>query len=128
MLLPALLNVCAALWLAPPSSTWQGTWSASVGNGAVSGTWEARASDEPDTVAGNWTLTNPRGDTLAAGTWNARKNGKIWNGVWQARNAAGRIYKGTWHSRSALSPAEAFPALLDSALHSVMEGTWRMGT
>lgn len=123
--LPLLLG----LSLTGQPKTWNGSWSASAGNGAAvfRGTWDAALSSEPDTVAGNWTLTDAHGEAVARGTWAARKNEKIWRGNWQARTSSDRVYTGTWRAQS-LPAAARFPALFESAVTDAVSGTWRMGS
>jgi len=119
-------------WLAATAQqkSWHGTWTANAGGGArtFAGTWDASLGDEPDTVVGNWTLMDKAGATVAAGTWAARKDEKIWRGSWQARGPSGGIYSGTWRAPSQVTPAARISKLFEFALTKVAGGTWRMGT
>jgi hypothetical protein len=125
-----LLLLTLSLAAAAQQKTWRGTWTANTGNGArtFAGTWDASLGEDQDTVVGNWTLVDKAGATVAAGTWAARKDEKIWRGSWQARGPSGGIYSGTWRARSQTPQAARISKLFEFALAKVATGTWRMGT
>ena len=68
------------------------------------------------------------GTTVAAGTWAARKDQKIWKGSWQARVRSGQLYSGTWRPQSHLPASAGFSELFEAALTKNASGTWEMGT
>jgi hypothetical protein len=125
-----LLLVTLSLAVAAQQKTWRGSWTANSGSGVrtFGGTWDASLGDDQDTVVGNWTLVDKAGATVAAGTWAARKDEKIWRGSWQARGPSGGIYSGTWRAPSQAPPAALISKLFEFALAKVATGTWRMGT
>ena len=109
---------------------WQGSWAASIGSSgttAFAGTWNAVPGQTPNTVAGSWSLRDQHGAEVAAGTWAAVKEGKVWNGTWQARRPAGQVYNGTWRSQVELSTASPFSELFEAALAKAVSGTWGIG-
>ncbi len=109
---------------------WQGTWAATVGSGSAAafmGTWSAAPGETPDTVAGTWSLRDQNGAELATGTWAAGKEGKVWNGTWQARRASGQVYDGTWRAQVELPVASHLPDLFEAAIVKAASGSWRMG-
>jgi len=125
-----LLLLSLSLAAAAQPKTWRGTWSATVGNGvrAFGGTWDATLGDNPNAVLGNWTVMDQAGATVAAGTWAARKDQKIWKGTWQARGRSGQLYSGTWRAQSHLPASNGFSELFESALTKIASGTWQVGT
>lgn len=122
----ALLALLAPAWLAAQGEEWRGTWSATGGRGVLAGGWTARRHTEPNTVVGTWTLVDPNGRQLAAGTWSARKAGKAWQGSWQARESKGAM-AGTWSARLAGNAAAPFAALFEAALRDAISGGWQRG-
>jgi len=124
-----VLVLSLSLAAAAQPKTWRGTWSATVGNGvrAFGGTWDAALGDNPNAVLGNWTVTDQAGATVAAGTWAARKDQKIWRGSWQALGRSGQRYSGTWRAQSQLPASNGFSELFESALTKVASGTWQVG-
>jgi hypothetical protein len=106
---------------------WQGTWAATVGSGAgFAGTWSATAGEDPDTIAGSWSLRDRNGAELATGTWAAGKEGKAWRGTWQARRASGQVYDGTWSAQVELPATSHLPTLFEAAIARALSGSWRM--
>jgi hypothetical protein len=108
---------------------WQGTWSAVIGTGGTifAGTWSASPGQSPGTAGGAWSLRDQNGAELATGTWAAGKQGKFWNGTWQARRPSGQVYDGTWRARAALSGAAPFAAMFEAAISQAISGSWHMG-
>ena len=117
-------------WLAAASlaqtKSWSGTWSATAGGRALTGTWDAVENSAADTASGTWTLTGSSGAPLAAGAWAARKNAKNWQGRWQARTANGQTYSGTWRAQVQLSQNAPITAMFQAALNDAIQGTWQM--
>jgi hypothetical protein len=108
---------------------WQGTWAATVSTGgAFAGTWDAAPGSAPDTVAGTWSLRDQSGTELATGTWAAGKEGKVWNGTWQARRPSGEVYDGSWRAKAELPLISHMPELFEAAIAQVVSGSWRMGS
>jgi hypothetical protein len=101
-----VLILFLSVWFsaAAQQKTWQGSWSATAGNGSTvfGGTWDAALGDDPDTASGSWTLMDQSRATLADGTWAARKDQNVWRGLWQARGRSGRLYSGAWRAQSGL--------------------------
>jgi hypothetical protein len=124
-----LLLLMLSLAVAAQPKTWSGSWSANAGNDsrAFGGTWDATLGDDPETVLGNWTMLDQSGATLAAGTWSARKDERIWKGSWQARLASGQLYSGTWQAQSQLRSPSHFSELFEFALTKAASGAWHMG-
>ena len=124
-----LLLVCLALLATSQSKTWHGTWIATVGDSgtAFRGTWTATLADDPYTVTGTWTLINQAGQTLAGGTWSARKDEKTWVGGWRARGSANQLYAGSWQADSPLPSPGPISALFEFSLNEIARGTWTMG-
>jgi hypothetical protein len=56
------------------------------------------------------------GATVAAGTWAARKDQKVWKGSWQARGRSGQLYSGTWRAQPQLPSSAGFSELFEFAL------------
>ena len=127
-----VLILFVSVWFAAAAQqkTWQGSWSATAGNGSTvfGGTWDAAVGNDPDTASGSWTLMDQSGATLADGTWAARKDQKVWKGLWQARGRSGRLYSGAWRAQSGLPAFARFSDLFEFALSKMASGTWRMGT
>ena len=124
-----VLALTIALAAGAQSKTWGGSWTATIGsaNRVLGGTWDGTVGATPDTAQGNWTLNDQTGATLASGTWAARKDGKTWQGSWQARDAAGQVHSGTWQAQTQLSRTAGMAELFEAALAATTRGTWRMG-
>jgi hypothetical protein len=78
-------------------------------------------------VGGTWTLRDQNGTELAAGTWAAGKEGKVWKGTWQARRPSGQVYDGTWQAQMEPSVTSHMPDLVEAAIAKAISGSWRMG-
>src|SRR5262249_18738143 len=102
----------------------RGTWSASTNNGYLAGTW-TEETHQGGAVAGTWMLQEATGKILVRGGWSATKSAQSWSGAWRAAvSGSAREYSGTWTAAVSLSPEADLAAMLESALHAVVMGTW----
>jgi len=119
--------VCSAI-LASGAEV-RGTWSASSNiSQRLAGAWTAEAHPESGGLTGAWTLFDAGGKIVMQGGWSASKSLKAWNGAWRATIAgqAGE-YSGTWTAQTPLTPEERLADMLESALRSLVTGTWKAG-
>jgi hypothetical protein len=105
----------------------KGTWSATAQTGYLAGSWTAQP-DPSGGATGAWMLQDATGKILMQGGWSASKSAQSWDGAWRA-TVSGRAgeYSGTWTSATPLSPQAHFGDMLESALRTVVSGTWKSG-
>lgn len=89
------------------------------------GTWSAQPDRDGVTCTGEWTLEDEAGQTVASGTWSARKLDNAWQGSWRALADGGRSAAGTWTAEMKPSRSSKFSDLFEAALAEVVSGAWR---
>jgi len=125
-LLTLLLASCA---LAQPPVI-RGSWTATIGPKQVyRGKWSAQALPGTQNAAhGSWTLLNDNAQTIAEGTWSAKKSARGWQGTWTARVAKSqRSFSGTWLADLPGFQGRAFEEMFQQTLERQVAGSWRSG-
>ena len=110
-------------------TTRSGTWSATTGGRrTLAGTWTAVPDPTGRAVTGTWTLVDGKGRTVARGAWSAAKSPARWTGAWRAVvSGRGGEYAGTWTTGIDLKAGARFVDLFETAVRTVVSGTWRAG-
>lgn len=127
MFAACVLATFAASAILASGSELQGTWSATTPRGYLAGTWTAE-DHQSGGVTGTWTLQEATGKILMQGGWSASKSAQSWNGAWRSTiSGSTGEYSGTWTSAVATSPQARLVEMFESALHSVVTGTWKAG-
>jgi hypothetical protein len=111
------------------TSTYSGTWTASVGESrTLHGRWIGEViPQDPSSAHGSWTLAGPSGKAALTGTWAAHKTPKGWHGTWSAKTAAGRTAAGTWKADLTSNSKATLQDFMELLLDQALSGTWRSG-
>jgi hypothetical protein len=109
------------------TSTYSGTWTATVGESqTMHGRWIGQTiPDDPASAHGSWTLTGPSGKTALTGTWSANKTAKGWHGTWSAKAATGPAAAGTWKADLPSDPQATLQDFFERLSNQEIAGTWR---
>jgi hypothetical protein len=116
--------------LAQPAPVFRGSWTASLGPKQVyRGKWSAQALPGTQNAAhGSWTLLNDNAQTIAEGTWLAKKSARSWQGTWTARVAKSqRSFSGTWEADLPDLKGKGFEEMFKQTLQKQIGGVWRSG-
>lgn len=122
-----LLPFCALAQ--QPSSTLQGSWTATAGASQVfQGRWFARVlPNNKNAASGSWTLFNERSQVVLEGTWSARKSTGGWSGTWSARIQKSKTVSGTWDAAMPDFNAKTFEDMLNRTAEKQIGGSWQSG-
>jgi hypothetical protein len=106
------------------------SWIATSTTGlTLTGTWTATPDPVSGSVAGQWTLVDARGATIARGGWSATKTPAGWSGAWRATDAGSKSeYAGTWTAAAGPRPDAPLSDLFDAASKAAVSGNWKAGT
>jgi hypothetical protein len=112
---------------APP--VFEGTWIATAGSSPpLRGRWSAQAlPGSADEMQGSWSMIDDAGDTVARGTWSARRSKRGFQGKWQARAATGAIYKGSFEAHLPGFKGKTLQDMFAGTRTAQISGFWRMG-
>jgi hypothetical protein len=112
-----------------PPPVFQGTWIATAdASRPFAGRWSAQAlPGEPDEVQGSWSMVNDAGDTVAQGTWSARRSKGGFKGKWWARTATGGSFKGTFEAHLPGFKGKTLEDMFVATKTAQISGFWRMG-
>jgi len=103
-----------------------GSWSATVKDRTLAGTWTAQPHQDADAAWGAWSLMDTSFGAIASGSWAARKQMDGWRGRWNAEVEERGSYSGDWTAGLSAPGTSRLFELFLAAVNDVVGGTYQV--